>query len=240
MDAADTVVGPGVVDDLAQPVVDGVGQPVVDLHDAVVVLGRFPALAGVTLAIDPGEIVLARGPNGAGKTTLLRLCAGRVGLTRGRGAVLGRDLATERRSVRPYVGLLGHRNGLYLDLTVTENVGFWAAVSGASPSEVRPVLERLGLDGRLADLPARRLSAGQMRRTALACFIVRRAHLWLLDEPHTGLDTGARDEVDALIRQAADSGVTVLFASHELERAQSLATRVVDLAGGIVVEAGAA
>jgi len=210
-------------------------EPVVDLVDAVVVLGRFPALAGVTLEVGRGEIVLLRGPNGAGKTTLLRLCAGRVALVRGTGRVLGSDLATERRAVRPRVGVLGHRNGLYLDLTVTENVAFWAATVGAGPDDVGAVLARLGLAGRLAGLPVRRLSAGQMRRTAFACFVVRRAHLWLLDEPHTGLDSGARDEVDAIIRLASASGATVLLASHELERAAALATRTVELAGGQVV-----
>lgn len=207
---------------------------VVELNDAIAVLGRFPALAGVTLTVDPGEIVLLRGPNGAGKTTLLRLCAGRIPLARGEGTVLGCDLLTERRHLRPLVGVLGHRNGLYLDLTVSENVQFWASVVGAAADEVATVLDRLGLSARLASLPARRLSAGQMRRTAFACFVVRRAHLWLLDEPHTGLDATARDEIDDIIRQASTFGVTVILASHELERASALATRTVELAGGVV------
>src|SRR6266508_4759845 len=98
---------------------------VVELDDAVAVLGRFPALAGVTLSVDRGEIVWLRGPNGAGKTTLLRVCAGLLPLARGRGTVLGCDLATERDRLRPLVGVLGHRNGLYPDLTVAENVAFW-------------------------------------------------------------------------------------------------------------------
>jgi ABC-type transport system involved in cytochrome c biogenesis ATPase subunit len=150
--------------------------------------------------------------------------------------VLGCDLHTQRRQLRPLVGVLGHRNGLYLDLTVAENVAFWGSTVGATADEVRTVLDRLGLAGRLADLPARRLSAGQMRRTAFAGFVVRRAHLWLLDEPHTGLDAAARDEVDDLLRQAAASGATVMLASHELERATGLATRIVDIAGGTVVD----
>jgi heme ABC exporter ATP-binding subunit CcmA len=209
--------------------------PVVELDGAVAVLGRFPALAGVTLTVRTGEIVLLRGPNGAGKTTLLRLCAGRIPLVRGEGTVLGCDLRTDRKQLRPLVGVLGHRNGLYLDLTVAENVQFWASVVGAGPGEVDTVLGRLGLSGRLAGLPARRLSAGQMRRTAFACFVVRRAHLWLLDEPHTGLDATARDEIDDIIRQASSFGVTVILASHELERASALATRTIELAGGTVV-----
>jgi heme ABC exporter ATP-binding subunit CcmA len=207
---------------------------VVDLDGAVAVLGRFPAVAGVTLTVDAGEIVWLRGPNGAGKTTLLRLCAGLVPLTRGSGTVLGCDLATERERLRPLVGVLGHRNGLYLDLTVDENVAFWGSTVGATASERAAALERLGLSARLAEVPVRRLSAGQQRRTALACLVVRRAELWLLDEPHAGLDAGGRNDLDAIIRQAAASGATVIVASHESDRAAPLASRIVDLAGGTV------
>jgi heme ABC exporter ATP-binding subunit CcmA len=212
---------------------------VIELDAAVAVLGRFPAVAGVTLAVDRGEVVWLRGPNGAGKTTLLRLCAGLVPLARGRGIVLGCDLATERDRLRPLVGVLGHRNGLYLDLTVRENVAFWGATAGATESERAAALDHLGLTGRLAAVPVRKLSAGQQRRTALACLVVRRAELWLLDEPHAGLDAVGRDDLDAIIRRAAGAGATVLVASHEFDRALPLATRVVDLAGGVVREPAA-
>ena len=180
-----------------------------------------------------------RGPNGAGKTTLLRLCAGLVPIVRGQGTVLGCDLATERHELRPLVGVLGHRNGLYLDLTVSENLAFWGATVGAAAEERSAALERFGLAGRLADVPTRRLSAGQQRRTALACLVVRRAELWLLDEPHAGLDAAGREDLDAIVRQAAASGVTVLVASHESDRARPLASRVVELAGGAVRSAAA-
>ena len=143
------------------------GTTVVDLDGVVAVLGGYPALAGVTLTIAAGEIVLLRGPNGAGKTTLLRVCAGLLPIARGTGTVLGCDLAGERDEVRRRVGLLGHRNGLYLDLTVTENVRFWGATIGATSAEIDAAMQRLGLSGRLADLPVRSLSAGQQRRTAL-------------------------------------------------------------------------
>jgi heme ABC exporter ATP-binding subunit CcmA len=212
-------------------------RPVVELTDAVAVLGSFPALAGASLVVQQGEIVLLRGPNGAGKTTLLRVCAGLLPLARGTGVVLGCDLATERDAVRRRVGLLGHRNGLYLDLTVAENVRFWGATVRATDDEIAAAMDRLGLSGRLAPLPVRQLSAGQQRRTALACLVARRAELWLLDEPHAGLDATGRDELDATLRQAAASGATVIVASHELERAGSLATRCVDVVAGQVIGA---
>jgi heme ABC exporter ATP-binding subunit CcmA len=205
---------------------------VVDLVDAVAVLGSFPALAGATLSVRRGEIVLLRGPNGAGKTTLLRLCAGLVPLERGQGQILGVDLDRDRELVRHRVGMIGHNNGLYSDLTVTENVRFWGRTVGASTAEVDAALHRMGLDGRLANLPISRLSAGQKRRTALAGLVARRAELWLLDEPHAGLDAAGRDELDQVLKLAAAAGATVMVASHELERASQLATRQVEVVAG--------
>jgi ABC-type multidrug transport system ATPase subunit len=95
----------------------------------------------------------------------------------------------------------------------------------------------LGVDGRLAEVMVSRLSAGQRRRTSIAAMVARRPELWLLDEPHAGLDAGARDVIDDLVRAAARAGATVVIASHELERAKALATDVVHLAGGTVMPA---
>ncbi len=140
---------------------------VVELHDVVATLGQFPALSGATMRVESGEIVLLRGPNGAGKTTLLRLCAGLVPVVRGTAFVLGHDLTVDRQRVRPHVGLLSHQNGLYADLTVAENVGFWGATVGASAAEIAAAMERMGVADRLSTVPVRKLSAGQKRRTAL-------------------------------------------------------------------------
>lgn len=211
---------------------------VVVLDDVVAVLGNFPALAGASLTVERGEIVLLKGPNGAGKTTLLRLCAGLLPVERGTASVLGFDLATQRQLVRPHVGLLGHQNGLYLDLSVRENVEFWGRTVGASAPEISSAMTRMGLADRLADVPVRKLSAGQKRRTSLACLVARRAEVWLLDEPHAGLDATGRDELDATLAQAARSGATILVASHELERAGGLATRTVEIVAGQVVDEG--
>jgi len=134
--------------------------------------------------------------------------------------------------VRSRVGLLGYSNFLYTDLTITENVAFWGATVGATAEEVGAAVERMGLAGRLSDVPVRKLSAGQRRRTALACLIARRAELWLLDEPHAGLDAAGRDELDAVLRAATAAGATMIVASHEMERAGALATRMVEVAGG--------
>jgi heme ABC exporter ATP-binding subunit CcmA len=192
---------------------------VIELSGVVAVLGQFPALAGVDLSVQRGEIVLLQGPNGAGKTSLLRVCAGLMPIERGTGHVLGIDLATNREAIRSRVGLLGHSNGLYLDLTVMQNLQFWASTVAATETEVSTAMATMRIDGRLAEVKASQLSAGQRRRCALANLIVRRAEIWLLDEPHAGLDAAGRDELDALLRSAVASGATVVLASHERDRA---------------------
>ncbi len=209
---------------------------VVRLRSAVALLGSFPALAGATLDVDRGEVVLLQGANGAGKTTLLRVCAGLVPVVSGEVAVLGHDLVADRRAVRRYVGLLPQGGGLYDDLTVADNVRFAVRAAGGDPAAVAPALARLGLDGRLAGTPAARLSTGQRRRAALAVLAARSPALWLLDEPHAGLDADGRDLLDALIAEAVSVGATVVLASHELDRATAVAHRTVTLGGGTVVE----
>ena len=207
---------------------------VVRLQAVVALLGRFPALAGVDLEVSSGEIVLVRGPNGAGKSTLLRLCAGLQRIDSGSAEVLGLDLLADRAAVRRRVGMLGHDTALYDDLTVAENLRFWAAASRVPRGDVSGALERLALPSRLWEVPVGQLSAGQRRRTALAGVVVRRPDLWLLDEPHAGLDLDARRIVDDLIGDAAAAGATVLVASHELDHNMALATRSVTIAGGMV------
>jgi heme ABC exporter ATP-binding subunit CcmA len=204
---------------------------VVHLRDAVCLLGRFPALAGVDLDVTAGEIVLVTGPNGAGKTTLLRALAGLVPVTSGEAVVLGRDLRRDRRAVRGDVGLLGHGAALYDDLTVAENVHFWAR-AGRAAGDPEAAMARAGVDGRVRDVIGARLSAGQRRRAALAILLARSPRVWLLDEPHAGLDATGRDVLDAEVRAAVAQGTTVIVASHELERASALATRTVTIAGG--------
>ena len=213
-------------------------EPVVSLSSAVVLLGRFPALAGVDLRVDPGEIVHLHGPNGAGKTTILRTCAGLLPIRDGEATVLGYDLKRDRVAVRRHVGYLGHDTFLYDDLTVDDNLRFWARAGGAGKADVDAASEQLALSGRVASLSVSQLSAGQRRRVALAVVVARRAKVWLLDEPHAGVDAEGRDFIDELLVDAASAGATIVIASHELERAGAVATRVLTVAGG-QVRAGA-
>jgi heme ABC exporter ATP-binding subunit CcmA len=201
-------------------------------RSAVALLGGFPVLAGVDLDVGEGDVVLLQGANGTGKTSLLRACAGLLPIVSGSADVLGFDLLADRRGVRRHVGLLGHATSLYDDLTVEDNVRFAVRASGGSRSAVGPALDRLGLSGRLRTVAVSRLSAGQRRRTALAVVVARQPRLWLLDEPHAGLDAEHRDLLDELVRDATGKGATVVMASHEHERAVALAGRIVVMAGG--------
>ena len=207
----------------------------IDLREVVVLLSHFPALTGATLRVSQGEIVLLQGPNGAGKSTLLRLCAGLLPIKEGTAKILGQDLGENRRRVRPDIGLLGHKTGLYEDLTVEENITFWASMVRANSQEITGAIEVMGLGGRLRDVLARQLSAGQRRRTAFAALLVQRPPIWLLDEPHAALDSEGRSLVNELIKNAANAGATVLLVSHAAKELSALTGRVVTLAGGRVI-----
>lgn len=211
--------------------------PAVAFTEAVVLAGRFPLLSGLSLEVAAGEVVHLRGANGAGKTSLLRACAGLLPIAGGHAEVLGHDLTVDRQSLRREVGLLGHAGFLYEELSVADNLRFALRASRSSLARADAALARLGLEGRVRETPVGSCSAGQRRRLALAVLVARAPRLWLLDEPHAGLDADARATVDALIGEARGAGVTVLLASHELERAAALADRIVEIAGGRVVPA---
>lgn len=207
----------------------------IQLRSAVALLGRFPALAGFDLDVAPGELVLVEGPNGAGKTSLLRVCAGLLPLSGGRGSVLGADLA--RRQRPSGVGFLGHATGLYDDLSALENVEFRARLARVAPSASAAALERVGIGGPLRGVPVGKLSAGQRRRVGLAALVAVAPTLWLLDEPHAGLDAASRAELDSILREATEAGGAVLLASHDVDHVGRVASRSVRIEGGRSVTA---
>ncbi len=132
--------------------------------------------------------------------------------------------------------MLGHGNGLYDDLTVEENVRFVARAARLPKSAAGDAMERLGVGDRLLSLPAGKLSAGQRRRVALATLLVRQPLLWLLDEPHAGLDPEHRELLDSLLKDVAKEGSTVVVASHEARTSDVLADRVATMSGGTVLD----
>lgn len=211
-------------------------EPLVRLRGAVVVTGGFPLLSGVDLDVERASLTVLTGPNGAGKTSLLRLLGGLLALSAGEGRVAGVDLATgDRRDLRRRVGWLGHEGSFYDDLTVRENLTFAARALGLGREGLDEALSRVGLAAR-AETPARDLSAGQRRRLGLAWLLVRRAPLWLLDEPYAALDDEARGFFDDVIDAALEGGATVVVSAHQTLSVRRRAS-VVSLVGGRVGEA---
>jgi heme exporter protein A len=175
--------------------------------------GERLVFAGVSFTLPRGGALLLHGPNGSGKSSLLRLLAGLTPAEAGRllwdGAPVRDDGAAHRARLR----FVGHHDAVKPALTVRENLAFWAGLQGADASASDAALTRLGLD-RLADWPARFLSAGQRRRLALARLLLAPAPLWLLDEPTTGLDRDSVARVEAAIAAHRRSGGLVIASTH--------------------------
>jgi heme exporter protein A len=176
--------------------------------------GEALIFEAVDFALAPGDALWLSGPNGSGKSTLLRMMAGLLAPVHGRltwnSAAIGEDREAHRARLR----YLGHLDAVKTHLTVGENLAFWAAYWGLAESRVAPALERLGIP-HLAAAPARQLSAGQRRRSALARLALGPAALWLLDEPSAALDTDGIARLAGLITEARTAGGIVVFSSHD-------------------------
>jgi heme exporter protein A len=199
--------------------------------------GERPALAGVSLELEPGETLAVFGSNGAGKSTLLRVLATLLRPHGGSARVLGARLPAEAWRVRGRVGYLGHDPLLYRDLTVRENLRLYARLYGVDAARADELIAAVGLDRRAGD-PVRELSRGMMQRTAVARAVVHDPPLLLLDEPYAGLDPAAVALLDPLIGRA--SGRTRVVVSHDVERALGDADRALGLRGGQQAFCGAA
>lgn len=182
----------------------------------------YPLLAGVTVAVDRGVIIELRGPNGAGKTSLLRLFAGLLPVHRGSLHLLGVDVAhaehTALRKVRSQIGYVPHEYGLYGDLTPNEHVGVlghWGDAQTSAKERKAYAQSIMQLSSRARNTPVRQLSAGQKRRTAIACAALKMPSLWLLDEPASGLDAGAKAHVADVIEHERQRGAAVVYSTHD-------------------------
>lgn len=206
----------------------------VELTDVAHRLGNRWALRGVTLRVEPGEVVAVVGPNGSGKTTLLRVLATTLVPHRGSARVLGFDLARDANAIRELVGMLGQATGLYDDLTAAENLAFAVRMYGSRPAAatIQTALETVGMAAHANDR-VRTMSSGMRRRVAIARVLLRRPRLLLLDEPYNTLDPTGVAVVDSWIQETARSGGAVLLVSHDLSRsATSRYHRVVSLNAG--------
>ncbi|HEY5547908.1 MAG TPA: heme ABC exporter ATP-binding protein CcmA [Gemmatimonadaceae bacterium] len=192
------------------------------------------ALRGVTLSLEPGEVVGIMGHNGSGKSTLLRVISTALRPSAGEGWVFGKHLVREAVEVRRHIGFLAHSPGLYEDLTARENLIFAARMFGVEESGILPALERVGLSqGR--DERVRGFSAGMQRRLALARMILGAPGLLLLDEPYNNFDPQGIELVNEVIQDARRGGGSALVVLHDRRQGERVLDRIVELNRGAVI-----
>ena len=189
----------------------------------------------VSIDVAPGEIVGLLGPNGAGKSTLLGVLATLVAPTSGEVRYGGRSARELGPALRRRIGLLAHELYLYPELSARQNLAFFAELYGLDPrSAVDRALERAGLTDR-ADDPLASFSRGMRQRVALERALLHHPRLVLFDEPFTGLDDQAVGLVADRLRRLAADGCVVFMATHDLDLAEGLVTRVALVRGGRLV-----
>jgi ABC-2 type transport system ATP-binding protein len=199
------------------------------VHGLRKTFGTMVAVEGLDLTIHRGEVFGLLGPNGSGKTTTIRMLCGLMVPSGGSATVVGFDVVREAEQIRRRIGYMSQRFGLYDDLTVTENLTFYASIYGLHGAErrarVAELLDELGLRERTAQL-AGTLSGGWKQRLALACATAHRPAMLFLDEPTAGVDPASRRLFWQRIYALAEQGTTILVTTHymdEAERCQRLA-----------------
>jgi heme exporter protein A len=197
--------------------------------------GLKTVLRGVDFEVQPGEFVALLGPNGAGKTTFLRILASLSRPSLGEVNIAGYKLPHEAAQVRARLGVVSHLPLLYGDLTAEENLRFYARMYNVANTEVRinEVLEMVGLEARRRDL-VRTFSRGMQQRLAIGRAVLHDPDVVLFDEPYTGLDQDASSMLDEVLKTVAAKGRTVVMTSHDLARAEDLATRFDILSRGVI------
>lgn len=195
----------------------------VSVSDLTKKFGEFTAVDRISLRVKEGEIFGFLGPNGSGKTTTIRMLCGLLLPTSGAGTVAGRDILTQQGDIKPEIGYMSQKFSLYNDLTVEENLDFYAGVYGLNNSHLETrkhwALEMAGLAGREHAM-TRDLSGGWKQRLALGCTILHEPSVLFLDEPTSGVDPISRRAFWDLIYGLSSRGVTVFVTTHYMDEAE--------------------
>lgn len=205
--------------------------------------GNVVALDGATLALREGELLALLGPNGAGKTTLIRAISGRVQLDAGEIRLFGKALGGRAGAGRtpPELGIVPQELAIYPSLTARENLEAFARLQGLSgadiASQVKWALGVTGLDDR-ANEPSKTFSGGMKRRLNIACGVIHRPRVVLLDEPTVGVDPQSRERIYDMLSELTGAGVSLLLTTHHLEEAEARCSRTVIIDHGKIIATG--
>jgi len=199
------------------------GAPIIHTEHLSRSFGRLQAVRDVSFDVKRGEIFGILGPNGAGKSTTIRMLCGILDPTSGGGSVVGHDIVKESERIKERIGYMTQRFSLYEDLTVIENLRFYAGIYGVALSRRRArvdaVLEQTGLTERRNQLSGT-LSGGWKQRVALACSTIHEPPLLFLDEPTAGVDPVSRREFWERIYDLAAQGTTAVLTTHYMDEAE--------------------
>jgi len=198
-------------------------EPIIETHDLTRRFGDIMAVDHLNLAIAPGEIFGLVGPDGAGKTTTLRMLCSLLDPSEGSARVAGHDVVREPQFVKDRIGYMAQKFGLYMDLSVRENMNFYADLFGIMGSERAALAAQLLRMTRMdpfQDRLAGRLSGGMRQKLALMCTLLHRPQILFLDEPTNGVDPVSRRDFWAILYQLLKDGITILMTTAYLDEAE--------------------
>jgi ABC-2 type transport system ATP-binding protein len=185
--------------------------------------GHFTAVDHVSFSVQPGEVIGYLGPNGSGKTTTIRMLCGLLTPTEGTARILGMDVIKDSEAIKPHIGYMSQKFSLYDELTVLENLEFYAGIyeipKAGEKARIQEILQTAGLETRAREMTGS-LAGGSRQRLALGCAMLHRPPVLFLDEPTSGVDPVARREFWDLIYQFASQGTTVLITTHYMDEAE--------------------
>lgn len=196
----------------------------IEVNGLVKKFGDFTAVDNISFQVPKGKIFGFLGPNGSGKSTTIRMLCGVLTPTEGNAAVLGYDIVKEAEKIKQNIGYMSQKFSLYEDLTVSENLDFYAGIYGLDKKQrderKKGIISMAGLEGRENNL-TKNLSGGWKQRLALGCALIHKPKLLILDEPTAGVDPVSRRIFWEMIYGLAKQGITILVTTHYMDEASS-------------------